>query len=159
MGEAYNLEVYSTGLIVAEPSLISDVAMPWSNVFTVFAHRFDDQEMQKYFTENIKAIWASSFKVQVKSETKEQLSVCLTSPTSLFWLHIMFLQITFNFDFLLWKPCLFSLEHNLAFILHRGNLVWHFSHRWIKVFNRSVLRSQILQFACELLCWILLPLK
>ena len=40
-------------------------------------NRFGDQEiilaeigLQKYFTENIKAIWASSFKVQAKIERK-----------------------------------------------------------------------------------------
>ena len=39
--------------------------------------------LQKYFTENIEAIWASSFKIWTKIEIQEQYSVHLTSQTSL----------------------------------------------------------------------------
>ena len=34
------LEVYSIGWVVAVTSLICDVVVPWSNVFTVSAHPF-----------------------------------------------------------------------------------------------------------------------
>ena len=39
--------------------------------------------LKKYFTENIEAVWVSSFKIRAKIEMQEQFSVRLTSHTSL----------------------------------------------------------------------------
>ena len=38
--------------------------------------------MQRCFTENVEAIWASSFKVRAKIDIQEQFSLSLTSQTS-----------------------------------------------------------------------------
>ena len=39
-GLIISLEVYSIGWVVTVMSLFCDVVVPWSNVFTVFAHPF-----------------------------------------------------------------------------------------------------------------------
>ena len=48
--------------------------------------------LQKYFPENIEAIWASSFKIRAKIEIQEHFSVHLTSQTSLCMSRDMVLQ-------------------------------------------------------------------
>ena len=70
-------------------------------LFSLFLGLICRQEMilarnilEKYLTENIEEIWANSFKIRaIEIEIKEQLSVRLTSQTSLF----MFLQSAFQF--------------------------------------------------------------
>ena len=75
--------------------------------------------LQKYFPENIEAIWASSFKIRAKIEIQEHFSVHLTSQTSLCMSRDMVLQ-----------SVLFSLafyRRNL-FCFFFWNLVWNSIH-------------------------------
>ena len=76
--------------------------------------------LQKYFAENIEAIWAGSLKMWAKIEIQEQFSVCLTSQTSLLMLHDMFPPSAFQFGFLLLKPYFFPLKSSLEPLLQRG---------------------------------------
>ena len=77
--------------------------------------------LQKYFTENIDAIWASSFQLRAKIEIQEQFSVRLSLRRRVcFMPRDMFPQSAFQFGFLLSKPCLFPLKSSLEFVSHRG---------------------------------------
>ena len=76
--------------------------------------------LQKYFAENIEAIWAGSLKMWAKIDIQEQFSVRLTLQTSLLMLHDMFPPSAFQFGFLPLKPYFFPLKSSLESLLQRG---------------------------------------
>ena len=79
----------------------------------------DKFRRQKYFTETIKGICISGFKIRAKIEVNEHLSVRLTSQTSLPMSRVMPVGSAFQFGFLPSQHC-FLLKSTFQFMLHRG---------------------------------------
>ena len=78
--------------------------------------------MPKYFTENIWAVWASSFKIRAKIEIQEQFSMRLTSRTNLLMSCYVARYVSpkcVSVWLLPSKPCLFPLKSSLEFVWHR----------------------------------------
>ena len=79
--------------------------------------------MPKYFTENIWAVWVSSFKIRAKIEIQEQFSMRLTSRTNLLMSCYVARYVSpkcVSVWLLPSKSCLSPLKSSLEFVLHRG---------------------------------------
>ena len=93
------------------------------------------REKQKYFTENIEAIWASSFKIREKIEIQAQHSVRLTDLADKFACRaICFAKERFSLAFYR-RNRLFPLKSSLFYTVKNPNLLVCRlnSRRWIKI--------------------------